>query len=77
MTPAMGQGELPDMNAIVRDGDRRERRRYLQIGTLLVGASAALFFGTRGLTSGGLTMVAPWTAGLGVLCFARGFSLRS
>jgi hypothetical protein len=65
--------DLPDMDELLRNSERSDRKRYLMLGLILVGAGIALFVGSRVLFSGELTFIAPATVAIGALFIGRAF----
>jgi hypothetical protein len=69
--------DMPDMDALIRDGERSESKRYLWLGCILLGGGVALLLGSRALFAGQMTLLAPATMVIGALFIARSFISRA
>ncbi|MDB4956437.1 MAG: hypothetical protein JWO36_4006 [Myxococcales bacterium] len=71
------KAELPNMDDILRDANRSESRRYIQLGALLIGGALALGLGTYSLLGGQVVFLASGAGILGLTFLVRGLSRRT
>jgi hypothetical protein len=72
MTPRVNK-----IDEILDQGNRRERKQSLVLGSVLVLAAIGLWFGMRSMTGGGVAFAAPVTGGLGIVLIVRGLTGRN
>jgi hypothetical protein len=65
-------GELPDMDALLRESERREKKTSLVLGSIMLAGAAAVLFGSRALFHGAMQITMPAVGVLGLVLIVRG-----